>query len=434
MPDNKIAPAPPEGTTEVVLSAFESNGFGGLLGEGITTVTFFKGDLQNAASFLRERLAQVAAANPWIFGNLVKEKQHGKRCALRFSTKPPAVTDDVFAVRRFVLSDDTEYGLFVKRVNASGAKIPSGRKLLNKPLPVCKLTLCRAYAVDDVRTTQGETAADADGGFALIFSMSHVVCNGGTYYQLLNMLSADGEVVAMNPTRQEALQDKVYEYMGRKEYAFLNGAANMCNALRKVFFGKNPKAYCFLVDDAKLSEAKAAAKAKPDAPDRISANDVLTSAYGKVCQSSLLIMACDFKGRIEGTSATDAAQYHAALLLDADGYGSPASIRKALMGPPPLSRAALPTFWKAQGSRLGLITSWAALKSLSIPSCQLTLHTPCEQTSGLVVKAQDDTCIVFNPKPGKLAMLCMTTKLSPDELMAALPFEGPLNPFMWEHG
>ena len=277
-------------------------------------------------------------------------------------------------------------------------------------------------------------AADADGGFALIFSMSHVVCNGGTYYQLLNMLSADGEVVAMNPTRQEALQDKVYEYMGRKEYAFLNGAANMCNALRKVFFGKNPQAYCFLVDDAKLSEAKAAAKAKPDAPDRISANDVLTSAYGKVCQSSLLIMACDFKGRIEGTSATDAAQYHAALLLDADGYGSPASIRKALMGPPPLSRAALPTFWKAQGSRLGLITSWAALKSLSIPSCQLTLHTPCEQTSGLVVKAQDDTCIVFNPKPGKLAMLCMTTKLSPDELMAALPFEGPLNPFMWEHG
>lgn len=351
----------------------------------------------------------------------MKEKQHGKRCALRFSTQPPAVTDDVFSVRRFVLSEDTEYGAFVKMVASSGAKIPSGSKLLNKPLPVCKLTLC-------------PKTASADGGFALIFSISHVVCNGGTYYQLLNMLSADGTVVAMNPTRDEALQDKVYEYMGRKEYAFMSGAANMCNALRKVFFGKNPKAYCFLVDDAKLSEAKAAAKARPDAPDRISANDVLTSAYGKVCQSKLLIMACDFKGRIEGTSATDAAQYHAALLLDADGYDSPATIRKALSGPPPLSRAALPTFWKAQGSKLGLITSWAALKSLTIPSCELSMHTPCEQTSGMVVKAQDDTCIVFNPKPGKLAMLCMSTKLSTDELMAALPFEGPLNPFMWEHG
>jgi len=428
MPDNKIIPVPvsPEpGKTEVILSEFESS-FGGLLADGITTVTFFKGDLQNAATFLRERLAKVAAANPWMLGNIVKEKQHGKRCALRFLTQA-VVTDDVFAVRPdFVLSEDTEYGLLVKKVNASGAKIPSGKKLLNKPLQVCKLTLCRAHAV--------ETAAgDADNGFALIFSISHVVCNGGTYYQLLNMLSADGEVVAMNPTRQEALQDKVYECMGRKEYAFLNGSANMWNALGKIMFGKNPKAYCFLVDDAKLSEAKAAAKAQPEAPDRISANDVLTSAFGKLCQSRLLIMAADFKGRIEGTSITDAAQYHAALLLDAEGYGSPATIRKALMGPPPLSRATLPTFWKAQGSRLGLITSWAALKTLSIPSCELSLHTPCTETSGMVVKSQEDTCIVFNPKPGKIAMLCMTTKLSPDELMAALPFEGPLNSAMWKH-
>lgn len=417
MPHDKVAPETESTTTDVLLSAFESNGFGGMLGEGITTVSFFSGDLDAAAIFLKERLELVAAANPWLLGNLVKEKQHGKRCALRFSSskEPPAVSDAVFEVNKsLVLAEETSYTDFMKMVNSSGAKIPSGKKLLNKSLPVCKLTV-----------------ASAAGGFALIFSISHVVCNGGTYYQILNMLSADGTVVAMNPTRQEALQDKVNEYMGKRHYAYLTDAACTFNALGKIFFGKNPKAYCFLIDDAKLAAAKAAAKAQPGAPDRISANDVLTSAYGKACRLKLLIMAADFKGRIEGTSTTDAAQYHAALMLDESGFGSPAAIREALMGPPPLSRAALPGFWKSMGLRMGLITSWASLKSLSIPSCTLSLHTPCEQTSGMVVKAQDDTCIVFNPRPGKLAMLCISSTLGPKELMAALPFEGPLAPKMW---
>ena len=142
-------------------------------------------------------------------------------------------------------------------------------------------------------------------------------------------------------------------------------------------------------------------------------------------------MACDFKGRIQGTSAEDAAQYHGALLFDESSYAEPAAIRNALSGPPPCSKAALPGCCEGLKCKTGLITSWAAFKDLAIPDCTLTLHTPCEQASGMVTKAQDDTCIVFNPRPGKIAMLCISNKLSADELMAALPFEGPLAPKMW---
>jgi hypothetical protein len=53
----------------------------------------------------------------------------------------------------------------------------------------------------------------------------------------------------------------------------------------------------------------------------------------------------------------------------------------------------------------------------------------------MVVKAQDDTCIMFNPRPGKLAMLCICKSVGQTELMAGLPFEGPLNPKMFPvHG
>ena len=62
----------------------------------------------------------------------------------------------------------------------------------------------------------------------------------------------------------------------------------------------------------------------------------------------------------------------------------------------------------------------------------LALHTPCAPTSGMVVKAQNDTCIVFNPKTGKIAMLCMCTGVGSKELfVASLPFAGPLSDKMW---
>ena len=73
-----------------------------------------------------------------------------------------------------------------------------------------------------------------------------------------------------------------------------------------------------------------------------------------------------------------------------------------------MSSAALPgCCGGGLGAKTGLITSWAALKELKIPSCELKLHTPCVEIRGMVVNCQDDTCVVFNPQPGKIAMLCM---------------------------
>ena len=43
---------------------------------------------------------------------------------------------------------------------------------------------------------------------------------------------------------------------------------------------------------------------------------MFTSAYGKVSQARLFIMAADLKGRTEGTSRSDAVQNLTALLLD----------------------------------------------------------------------------------------------------------------------
>ena len=270
-----ITPAEEEAspTFDEPLLKMES-GLIGMMGEGITTVTFFKGEMQTAAAFLKGRLAAVAEANPWIWGVLVKEKQHGKLAHLRFAKGvAPAATEHAFRVDdSWTLSEEMEYSAMVKAINKSGAKLPQGRKLINTPQCVSKLTV--------VPTTGG-------GGFAVIFSMSHTVSNGGTYYQIFNMLTAT-PIVAMKTERSDQLREAVDIYMGKSQLAYLNGATNAFNALGKIGFGKTPTAHCFLVDDAKLKLMKEEEKAKPGAPTRLSANDILTSGYGRACKSRLL--------------------------------------------------------------------------------------------------------------------------------------------------
>ena len=158
------------------------------------------------------------------------------------------------------------------------------------------------------------------------------------------------KVIAMDTKRRDDLRERVTEFMGKKHYAYLNGAGMIFNSLGKLLFGKDPTPYCFLVDDEKLSALRAEAKAKPGAPDRISANDVLTS-FGVLTRARVLSMAINFRNRIDGLTLADAGNYHHGLLFDPRGYARPGDIRHALSGPPPLSRS-LP-YGGQRGSRSG---------------------------------------------------------------------------------
>ena len=55
-------------------------------------------------------------------------------------------------------------------------------------------------------------------GFAVIFSMSHTIANGGTYYQIFNMLSADAKVIAMDGYLTKDVVSKVQRIIDDHEY------------------------------------------------------------------------------------------------------------------------------------------------------------------------------------------------------------------------
>ena len=64
-------------------------------------------------------------------------------------------------------------------INAGKCIIPDGYTSMRTKNPLSKFTLTKC-----------------EGGFALIASISHVVCDGHTYYKIMVMLSENGQVEA----------------------------------------------------------------------------------------------------------------------------------------------------------------------------------------------------------------------------------------------
>ena len=142
-------------------------------------------------------------------------------------------------------------------------------------------------------------------------------------------------------------------------------------------------------------------------------------------------MACDFKGRIDGLTTSDAGNYHLGLYFDPQGYAQPGGIRSAIKSAAPMSRAALPGCCEGTFCRTAIITSWAGFKGLDVPGCNQTMHVPCADIASVLMKALDGTAIVFNPRPGKLAVLCCVKGVEPSELRAAMPLGDALDPKLW---
>jgi len=302
----------------------------------------------------------------------------------------------------------------VAAVKKSGATLPIGKKLFQTQQPISKLTVVPSAT-----------------GLVMVFSVSHMVANGGTYMQILNMLASQSSpITALSPVRKQECYDKIPEVVGKTQHAYMMGdIGSIFNALGKLMCGTKPVPHCFIVDDDALKVAREQASASFGA--KCSANDVLTSGFANAVKPRLLNMACDFKGRIDGLTMNDAGNYHLGLYFDPQGYAQPGGIRSAIKSAAPMSRAALPGCCEGTFCKTAIITSWAGFIGLNVLGCTQTMHVPCADIASVLVKALDGTAIVFNPRPGKVAILCCVKGVEPSELRASMPLGDALDPKLW---
>ena len=391
------------------------------MGDGIHTINFYDGDYQAAAAYLKERFKLVAEQNPWITGHLYKRPGEKETLIhLRYPKDYLSMVDSIVKVcneKDLTLTKDMEYKRMCDKVKKSSAWIAPGLHLVKTASPICKLTI----------VPMGISQ------FGVIFALSHSIADGYTYYTLLNMLAKDGDIFEMIVERDESLRKPQPQFVGEKEYDFMTWSnqgtwhllGRIFNALGALISSKQPKSYCFMLDQSRLQLAKDKAKQEMDAAPYVSTNDIFTCGFAKVIDAKLFSMGIDFRDRIPGLTKRHAGCYQLGLLWGPEGYDSPNTMRKALIGRPPLSRATIPTncFGQIHGNVTGSITNWATFSNgngLEISECSLNLHLPVVNLAMAIF----DLAVIFKPRPGQVAAMMFVQKPTEEDLKRELPIGG----------
>ena len=362
----------------------------------ITTLTFQTvpggaGQGRAVERTLRQRLAAMVAANPWLAGHIDAE-----RAELVYRPTPPAPAD--IHRRMFHASGEGE-----PRIDRSAS--------LDEMTPALRPHLASTLGVGDACVKLAWLASRERGRYVLVFSVSHVLADGSTYYSLLDMLSGAAPVRALAaPTNDPAVFARIAEayssqvtgifaqkaflislLLGKARGWLLNKRAAISKGswLASVPFLRLPPEqrstirYSY-VSETYVARKKAEAEVEGGVP-WVSTNDVLSSWFMKAFDASL--MAINFRNRVEGCHESMAGNFEGLISFvgEADA-GRPALVRKALLGnrfrrvsdpADPLGDAEPVEFPEGLGKGVSICSNWATFqkKPSKLPG-RAELHIP----------------------------------------------------------
>lgn len=367
---------------------------------GIVTITFYRGDRVKAIATIRARMKEMVIINPWLVGQLIGESH--KKIQLVYPEEP---SDDVIErlfhpeSSQILVGSQMPYRELSESVKP--AIVKKGFKIINKPDLITHVAI-----VSDMDCPKD--------GFALIFSMSHMVVDGSDYYKVMNSLLSTTPVSPLEVRRNQEASNKVIEAIGKKVDAFYHSIPFSLNLIVRYLFGKKTKSYAFYVDYDKINIIKN--KSKKDGVEYVSSNDILVSSFAKTVRAYFCIMAVNFKDRIKGIDKNDIGNYEGGLLLDWNTYNNPSNIRKVLQNGMPFlgTTMPIPGFKKIFFSTICLVSNWSSFaNNFILEECEQYLHLPIYALETFPT----DTALIFNPKPGKLAVIYFAKTVSRDELL-----------------
>ena len=394
----------------------------------ICSVTFFQGDIATAKQFLETRLATVLALNPWLGGTLARV---GRKVELVYPAESIPL-NGLFSVLTEPVKNlemTTEYEVLMKAcipLSIGGNGLANGAKQLKSKSVISRVVIAP--------TTKSGTP-----GFALVFSLSHAVADGYTYYEILGMLSDNplADVRAMNPARkQEYEAEHLSRLISPKVLKFGASLTFMKAYLAGMIRKPLARPLAYFVDQERVNQTKAA----HSSDTFISTNDIITSHLMTVCSPRLGMMAINYRPRCPILDSNDAGNYEEIVLSDLEGYKTPDAVRASLVADADGAyvgiKKQLPGFWGK--CSLAFISSWA-MKGTSPPfdlslgeKAQQLLHLPILFLPMPLARCPMDTAIVFRPLPNKLALLVFAKTANSQTLLAGNhPFGACVNPDMF---
>lgn len=368
--------------------------------QGVTTVTFYDGDLYTVLGTLGDRIAEIVRANPWLAGRLTKNAGvHDNVVCLEYPEKVDhAVLDKVFQVRTDLkgkLDGAASFNEIMSTVNGAepACHLPVGAELLNTE-----------------RTVGLFTVFEMEKGFALVVSISHCLADGHTYYTIMDMIHDKNPVVAMNVDRKMDFESKAYEAFGERQRKFFMEKPLVMNYIAGCVCSLKGRAECFTfyVNKERIDNAKRNMKPPSEDVKFISTNDILTHHFANAFKGRLCMMAMNCRNRVPGIESNDAGNYETCMSYDPASYASPGHIRQSILGPKvfkPTSGRAIPGAFETLRARVGIITNWTSSfgGDLNFDSrCRQTLHVPFTNVDAGIPCS---IAVIFNPVPGRTAVM-----------------------------
>ena len=373
------------------LNALEES-FGNML-PAISTITFYNG--KAPIDFLRERVASVVQANPW----LISQQENGIRG--KPELKVTNVMDHAKACCNEVMISALHAGMHPSKLVPllSPFLVKQGKwNIYRGELP---------FRVTIVRTDSTT--------FALVVSMSHMLGDGHTFYQVSGMLSCDRTVHALDPHRHPDCDKAcLRQYLGAKKY---EGQMSISSLLGNFVLPRlNPCARPPVLDVHLINVGWVALQKKEHAIDHadslvpfVSTNDVLTSWLSRLLRrSGGITMAINLRSRLRnlGLKDTHAGNYEAGCHLFTDESATPALVRKCVMNGMRGGREKYPSIGvRLRGSHT-LVTNWASLhQGIDLPDCKTGMHMPLLHWQQKVsVPTLSATFIIFQASKDQLGI------------------------------
>ena len=208
--------------------------------ESVSTVTLFAG--QPPVDHIRERVMEIISKNPWLKGKLVRQK--GK-VVLQYSASsdPSAHFACVDSVKM-----DNHQDLKTSVVSMSESLKPymvkKGKDSVNKK--------------DDLqfRVTVGAINPEQ---YFLCVSLSHILGDGHTFYQIYGMLS--GEVKTLKGER-DMVRGNVISSGSKEVNDIFSSVPIILNMVGKMMFGKKMNCAIKLINTSRVQEIKSEYSAK----------------------------------------------------------------------------------------------------------------------------------------------------------------------------
>jgi len=368
----------------------------------ITTLTWFRGDADQAAQILEERLEKILDLNRWLGGRVA---QQAGRVYLTFDASQKLHPRD------FLTTIPPQESPLQRRTPLHRlARDAKDLLLKNGPTePLFRVTLvpCRRHP-----TTH----------FALLVALSHVVADGHTYYKLLNMLCSDNDnnIVPLIYQRIKTTAQQQANALGPENYNFFAkpGPAFFVNyawsSIRARTVGPAPQCVFALVDEERMREEKAKGvvnnnNQSKSVVDFCSTNDVLTSWFLQKTRADVGAMAINFRNRLAGHTDRHAGNYESVILYFRPDSARPSLIRQSLQNYRRTETTRVPSLLESLGLTNALVTNWSSLAHPNvIRGCREELHIPLYD-AGSLVPTDTTVMIIFRAGPKGLGLFLAGT-------------------------